>query len=56
MPRKYDMGTQVATAVQQGAGNFICVRVTDGTDTAASLTVLGGITFTALYTGSLGTN
>ena len=54
MPRKYDMGTQVATAVQQGAGNFVCVRVTDGTDSAASLTVLGGITFTALYTGSFG--
>jgi phage tail sheath protein FI len=54
MPRKYDMGTQVATAVQQGAGNFVCVRVTDGTDTAASLTVLGGVTFTAIYTGSLG--
>jgi len=55
MPRKYDMGTQVATAVQQGAGNFRCVRVTDGTDTAASINVLGGVTFTALYTGSLGT-
>jgi len=55
MPRKHDMGTQVATAVQQGAGNFRCVRVTDGTDTAASITVLGGVTFTALYTGSLGT-
>jgi hypothetical protein len=55
MPRKYDMGTPVAAAVQQGAGNFICVRMTDGTDTASSLTVLGGITFTALYTGSLGT-
>jgi uncharacterized protein len=55
MPRKYDMGTQVATAVQQGAANFVCVRATDGTDTAASLTVLGCITFTALYTGSLGT-
>ncbi len=54
MARKYDLGTQVATAVQQGAGNFRCVRVTDGTDSAASLTVLGGITFTALYTGSLG--
>ncbi len=54
MPRKYDMGTQVATAVQQGAANFRCVRVTDGTDTAATLTVLGGITFTAIYTGSLG--
>ena len=55
MPRKYDMGTQVAAAVQQGAGNFVCVRVTDGTDTASSFTVLGGITLTALYTGSLGT-
>jgi phage tail sheath protein FI len=55
MPRKYDLGTQIATAVQQGAGNFRCVRVTDGTDTAASITILGGITFTAIYTGSLGT-
>jgi len=54
MARKYDMGTQVATAVQQGAANFRCVRVTDGTDTAASVSVLGAITFTALYTGSLG--
>jgi phage tail sheath protein FI len=54
MARKYDMGTQVATAVQQGAANFICVRVTDGTDTAASVSILGAITFTALYTGSLG--
>ena len=33
--RRFDMGTQVATAVQQGASNFRCVRVTDGTDTAA---------------------
>jgi len=54
MARKYDMGTQVATAVQQGAANFRCVRVTDGTDTAASLTVFGAIAFTALYTGTLG--
>jgi phage tail sheath protein FI len=52
--RKYDMGTQVATAVQQGAANFRCVRVTDGSDTAASLSLLGAISFTALYTGSLG--
>ncbi len=37
LARKYDMGTHVATAVQQGAANFRCVRVTDGTDTAASL-------------------
>ena len=54
--RKYDMGTQVATAVQQGAANFRCVRVTDGTDTAASLMMLGAINFTALYTGSQGNN
>ncbi len=55
MPRKYDMGTAVATSVQQGAANFRCVRVTDGTDTAASLTLPGtAFTLTALYTGSLG--
>ena len=54
-PRKYDMGTQIATAVQQGAQNFRCVRVTDGTDTAASAMVAGtNASFTALYTGSLG--
>jgi phage tail sheath protein FI len=53
--RKYDMGTHVATAVQQGAQNFRCVRVTDGTDTAAKLTLPStAFTFTALYTGSLG--
>ena len=53
--RTYDMGTQVATAVLQGAQNFRCVRVTDGTDTAATSTgVPTCITFTGLYTGSLG--
>lgn len=53
--RKYDMGTQVATAVQQGAQNFRCVRVSDGTDTAAYVVVPGTTaTFAALYTGSLG--
>ncbi len=55
IPRTYDMGTQVATAVLQGAQNFRCVRVTDGTDTAASVNVQSSsITFTALYTGSVG--
>ncbi len=55
MARKHDMGTQVATAVQQGAQDFRCVRVTDGTDTFASANVPGtAVTFTALYTGSLG--
>ncbi len=55
VPRKYDMGTQVATAVQQGAQNFRCVRVTDGTDAAAYSLVPGAnASFTAMYTGSLG--
>ena len=53
--RKYDMGTAVAVAVQQGASNFRCVRVSDGTDVAATLAVLTNcITFNALYTGTLG--
>lgn len=51
--RKYDMGSQVAAAVLQGANNMACVRVTDGTDTAASVTVQTNcITFTSKYTGS----
>jgi phage tail sheath protein FI len=59
MPRKYDMGTQVATAVQQGASNFRCVRVTDGTDAAASYAIFYAagaypIELVARYTGSLG--
>jgi hypothetical protein len=55
MARKYDLGTQIATAVQQGAQNFRCVRVTDGTDTAAQVQVpTTTATFTALYTGLLG--
>ena len=52
--RTYDMGTYLAIAVQQGAQNFRCVRVTDGTDEAASAEFLTGITLTAKYTGSLG--
>ncbi|MGH8259849.1 MAG: phage tail protein [Steroidobacteraceae bacterium] len=53
--RKYDMGTSVATAMAQGASNFRCVRVTDGTDTAAQVIVqTNGITFSSKYTGSLG--
>jgi uncharacterized protein len=47
--RKFDMGTQIATAIQQGAQNFRCIRVSDNTDTAAQ-TILPGttVTFTAL--------
>lgn len=53
--RKYDMGTQVAVAVLQGANNFRCVRVTDGTDVAASIIAQTScITFTSKYTGTLG--
>ena len=53
--RKFDLGTQVATAVQQGAQNFRCVRVTDGSDTAASVLVPSTtVAFTALYSGTLG--
>jgi uncharacterized protein len=55
MARKFDMGTQVATAVQQGAQDFRCVRVTDGTDTAAQVAIPGTtVVFTALHTGTLG--
>lgn len=55
MPRKYDMGTAVAAAVLQGANNFRCVRVTDGTDTAANTTIQTNcLTATARYTGSQG--
>lgn len=55
MPRKHDLGTQVATAVQQGAQNFRCVRVSDGSDAAAQANVPGTtVLFTALHTGSLG--
>ena len=53
--RVFDMGTHVATAVQQGAQDFRCVRVTDGTDTAATASPPGTpVVFSALYTGSLG--
>ena len=59
LARKYDLGTQVATGVQQGAQAFRCVRVTDGTDSAANYAL--GFTagsYTALlsarYSGSLG--
>lgn len=57
VPQKHDMGTQVAIAVQQGAQNFRCVRVTDGTDASATSVVPGSnASFTAMYTGSLGNN
>ena len=57
--RTWDMGTQVAKMAQQGAQNFRCVRVTDGTDTAATgafpaanVGTGNTLTLTAKYTGS----
>lgn len=52
--RAHDMGTTVACAVMQRAADFRCVRVSDGTDVAASLLVANAGTFTAAHTGSLG--
>ena len=51
--RKYDMGTQVATSYLQGASNYRGVRVTDGTDLAASAALASTFgTATSIYTGS----
>ena len=57
--RAYDMGTPFATAYQQGANNFRCVRVTDGTDTPAVgnlNTILIGVTAASSSGGSGYTN
>ena len=53
MNRLYDAGTLVAQAVLEGASNFRVVRVTDGTDTAAT-GALGSVSFAAKYTGIVG--
>ena len=51
----YDMGTYAAIAFQQGATAIYGVRVTDGTDVAASQVVQTNcITFSSKYTGSFG--
>ena len=53
--RKYDLVTGIMAAMFQGANNVRGVRVTDGTDVAASVTALTNcITFTAKYTGTRG--
>lgn len=57
--RKYDLCTALAVSIQGGASNIRAVRVTDGTDTAATATlkdtaVATGATLTAFYTGTLG--
>lgn len=54
-PRQYDLMTAVYAASLQGAQAFRLVRVTDGTDTAASIVIQTNcLTLTALYTGSVG--
>ncbi len=54
-PRKYDMGTAGWAAILNGANNMRCIRVTDGSDTAAAATIGStGIAVTSKYTGSLG--
>lgn len=53
--RKYDLGSSVWAAQLNGANNMRCVRVTDGTDVAATATIgTNGLTVTGKYTGSLG--
>jgi hypothetical protein len=55
--RLFDMGTALNLSVQQGASNFACVRVTDGTDTAASVLIQANcLTLTSIYSGSNGNN
>jgi hypothetical protein len=51
--RKYDLGTAVAAAVMQGANNFRCVRVTDGTDVAATATLNNGAVASITLAGTL---
>ncbi len=52
--RTFDMGTWAAVMLQQGATALKCVRVTDGTDVAATIIAQTScITFTSKYSGSL---
>jgi hypothetical protein len=53
--RKFDLATHAFYACQNGATNIRAVRVTDGTDAAATV-VIGttGVTLTAKYTGTVG--
>jgi len=54
-PRKYDLVTAVQAAAFQGASNFRLVRVTDGTDAAATIEILTDcLAVSSKYTGSLG--
>jgi len=58
--RSHDLATALAVSAQQGAQNVRAVRVTDGTDVAASAVLkdaggtVTGLTLTAMYTGTVG--
>ncbi len=60
--RGHDLATAIAVSAQNGAQNIRAVRVTDGTDAAASAAILDvttptagtGLTLTAFYTGTVG--
>jgi hypothetical protein len=59
-----DLGTAVAVAAQKFVNTFICVRITDGTDTAATINLVDitsdgaipGMSLTAQNTGENGNN
>lgn len=59
-----DLGTAVAVAAQKFVNTFICVRVTDGTDTQATAillditsgTAIPGLELTSIYTGAYANN
>lgn len=53
--RQYDLGTHAVIGFQQGATAMKCVRVTDGTDVKASVSVpTDAIVFTSKYSGTRG--
>ncbi len=60
--RKYDLSTAVQVALSMGQSSIMFVRVTDGTDAAATANLMDsaaptpaiGLTLTAMYTGTLG--
>lgn len=55
--RKFDFMTHVQTAAEQGANNFIGVRVTDGSDVAASIEIQTNcLAVTSKYTGTGGSS
>ena len=54
MPRKYDIGTALVAAVLQGANNFRCIRVSDGTEASAAVVIQTScVTITSKYPGTL---